>query len=130
MLKTVERLSSGRLRDIGPILTQSHVSMRDDFEISVPELDTAVEAALSAGALGARMTGGGFGGSAIALIGAAELDEREPRRRGRVCRPRVRGTADLVPARIVGRNYGILDLPNDPCGGARLHEVPLSVRVG
>jgi galactokinase len=42
--------------------------MRDDFEISVPELDLAVETALSAGALGARMTGGGFGGSAIALV--------------------------------------------------------------
>ncbi|HEY0870981.1 MAG TPA: galactokinase, partial [Acidothermaceae bacterium] len=75
VLKTVERLSTGRLRDIGPILTQSHASMRDDFEISVPELDTAVEAALAAGALGARMTGGGFGGSAIALIRAAELDD-------------------------------------------------------
>ena len=42
--------------------------MRDDFEISVPELDTAVEAALAAGAIGARMTGGGFGGAAIALV--------------------------------------------------------------
>jgi galactokinase len=42
--------------------------MRDDFEISVPELDTAVEAAMAAGAIGARMTGGGFGGAAIALV--------------------------------------------------------------
>jgi galactokinase len=49
--------------------------MRDDFEISVAELDTAVDAAIAAGALGARMTGGGFGGSAIALIRAAEIDE-------------------------------------------------------
>jgi len=75
VLKTVDRLSSGRLRDIGPILSESHASMRDDFEISVPELDTAVEGALAAGALGARMTGGGFGGSAIALIRAPELDD-------------------------------------------------------
>jgi galactokinase len=75
VLTTVDRLSSGRLREIGPILTESHASMRDDFEISVPELDTAVEAALAAGALGARMTGGGFGGSAIALIRAADLDD-------------------------------------------------------
>src|SRR5450631_1572664 len=52
VLTTVARLRSGRLRDIGPILTASHVSMRDDFEISAPELDTAVEAALAAGALG------------------------------------------------------------------------------
>jgi galactokinase len=75
VLRTVELLSSGRVREIGPILTESHASMRDDFEISVPELDTAVEAALAAGALGARMTGGGFGGSAIALIRAADLDD-------------------------------------------------------
>jgi galactokinase len=75
VLTTVDRLSSGSLREIGPILTESHASMRDDFEISVPELDTAVDAALAAGALGARMTGGGFGGSAIALIRAAELDD-------------------------------------------------------
>jgi galactokinase len=75
VLTTVDLLASGRLRDVGPILTQSHQSMRDDFEISVPELDTAVDAAIAAGALGARMTGGGFGGSAIALIREAELDE-------------------------------------------------------
>ncbi len=75
VLTTVDLLASGRLRDIGPLLTQSHASMRDDFEISVPELDTAVDASIAAGALGARMTGGGFGGSAIALIEAAELGE-------------------------------------------------------
>jgi len=61
------------LRDEGPtaigeLLDASHISMRDDFEISVPELDLAVETAQANGALGARMTGGGFGGSAIALI--------------------------------------------------------------
>jgi galactokinase len=75
VLIVVDRLSSGRLREIGPVLTESHASMRDDFEISVPELDTAVDAALAAGALGARMTGGGFGGSAIALIRATDLDD-------------------------------------------------------
>ena len=75
VLTIVDLLASDRLRDVGPILTQSHVSMRDDFEISVAELDTAVDAAIAAGALGARMTGGGFGGSAIALIRAAEIDE-------------------------------------------------------
>ena len=46
----------------------SHASMRDDFEISCRELDLAVETARASGALGARMTGGGFGGSAIALV--------------------------------------------------------------
>ena len=52
---------------LGTILTASHASLRDDFQVSCPELDVAVEAALEAGALGARMTGGGFGGSVIAL---------------------------------------------------------------
>jgi galactokinase len=61
-------------RSIGPILTAGHASLRDDFEISVPLLDAAVEAALEAGAHGARMVGGGFGGSAIALVDAPALD--------------------------------------------------------
>jgi galactokinase len=72
VLKVVARLDDGDVPGIGPLLTASHASMRDDFEITVPEVDTAVEAALSAGALGARMTGGGFGGCVIALI-ATEL---------------------------------------------------------
>ena len=63
-------LRAGRLADIGPVMDASHVSMRDNFEISCPELDLACETALATGALGARMTGGGFGGSAIALIPA------------------------------------------------------------
>ena len=53
---------------IGGLLLASHASMRDDFEISVPELDLAVESAVRHGAIGARMTGGGFGGAAIALL--------------------------------------------------------------
>jgi galactokinase len=61
-------------RSIGPILTAGHASLRDDFEISVPLLDAAVEAAVEAGAHGARMVGGGFGGSAIALVDAPALD--------------------------------------------------------
>jgi galactokinase len=56
------------LARVGPLLTASHASLRDDFEVSWPEADAAVEAALQAGALGARMTGGGFGGSVIALV--------------------------------------------------------------
>ena len=58
---------------LGTILTASHASLRDDFEVSCPELDVAVEAALEAGALGARMTGGGFGGSAIALAAPEQV---------------------------------------------------------
>ncbi|MFB9237239.1 galactokinase [Plantactinospora siamensis] len=72
--QTVELLRSGRIRDIGPLLTASHASMRDDFEITVDEVDTAVTAALSAGAYGARMTGGGFGGCVLALVDAAFAD--------------------------------------------------------
>ena len=55
-------------REIGRLLTQAHASLRDDFEISWPEADAAVEAALAAGALGARMMGGGFGGCVLALV--------------------------------------------------------------
>lgn len=68
VLDTAEMLRGRGVRAIGDVLVASHASMRDDFEISTPELDTAVETALAAGALGARMTGGGFGGAAIALI--------------------------------------------------------------
>ncbi len=68
VLDTVHTLGARGPRAIGPLLLASHASMRDDFEISVPELDTAVEAAMAAGAIGARMTGGGFGGAAIALV--------------------------------------------------------------
>jgi galactokinase len=67
VLDTVATVRSEGAVAIGALLDASHVSMRDDFEISVPQLDLAVETARSAGALGARMTGGGFGGAAIAL---------------------------------------------------------------
>lgn len=59
---------------LGALFTASHASMRDDYEISADELDVAVDAALKAGALGARMTGGGFGGSAIALVRTDAVD--------------------------------------------------------
>ncbi|MGN2640021.1 galactokinase [Nocardia takedensis] len=67
VLDTVRTLREHGPAAIGALLDASHTSMRDDFEISAPELDVAVEAARSAGALGARMTGGGFGGAAIAV---------------------------------------------------------------
>lgn len=74
VLETVELLREGRPREVGPLLTASHVSLRDDFEVSVPEVDTAVDATLSAGALGARITGGGFGGCVIALVDDGRVD--------------------------------------------------------
>jgi galactokinase len=71
----VEVLQSGAdPRQVGPILTAGHRSLRDDFEISTPELDAAVEAAEAAGAYGARMFGGGFGGSALALVETDAVD--------------------------------------------------------
>jgi galactokinase len=71
VLDTVALLDAGRVAEIGPLLTASHASLRDDFEVTVPQLDTAVTAALTAGAYGARMTGGGFGGCVLALVDAA-----------------------------------------------------------
>ena len=73
VLSVVRLLDEGRLPEIGPALTDSHASMRDDFRITVPEVDTAVEAMLGAGALGARMTGGGFGGCVIGLVPEREV---------------------------------------------------------
>jgi galactokinase len=77
VLEAVAALEAGSaetgpdLAAVGRLLTASHYSMRDDYEITTPALDLAVETALRSGALGSRMTGGGFGGSAITLIDAA-----------------------------------------------------------
>lgn len=75
VLDTVRTLREQGPAAIGDLLVASHVSMRDDFEISVPELDTAVDTALAAGAIGARMTGGGFGGAAIALVARDRVEK-------------------------------------------------------
>jgi galactokinase len=82
-------LKAGRIREIGPLLTASHASMRDDFEITVDQVDVAVEAALGAGAYGARMTGGGFGGCVVALVDA----------------DRATGTAEAVAAAYAERGF-------------------------
>lgn len=68
----VALLDAGRPTAIGGVLDASHASLRDDYEVSSPELDLAVRAAVDAGALGARMVGGGFGGSVLALVGRGE----------------------------------------------------------
>jgi galactokinase len=85
----VNAVSRRAWTQLGTILTASHASLRDDFEVSCPELDVAVEAALEAGALGARMTGGGFGGSAIALVAPEK----------------VQGLRERVEARYAGRDW-------------------------
>ncbi|WP_316670052.1 galactokinase [uncultured Propionibacterium sp.] len=73
----VALVRTGAYDRIGPLLDASHASLRDDYEVSCPELDVAVEAARGSGALGARMTGGGFGGSAIALVPAGLVGQVE-----------------------------------------------------
>ncbi|GAA2597692.1 galactokinase [Streptomyces roseoviolaceus] len=73
--RVVSLLESGDdTRAIGPILVEGHASLRDDFRISCPELDLVVDTALASGAVGARMTGGGFGGSAIVLAEEPDVD--------------------------------------------------------
>jgi galactokinase len=88
-LACADLLRTGQLNRIGPLLSASHASMRDDFEITVPEVDLAVEVLLAFGALGARMTGGGFGGCVIALMQPSQA----------------RAAASAVAAAFAGRNY-------------------------
>jgi galactokinase len=87
-------------REIGPVLTEGHASLRDDFQISTVELDACVDAAVAAGAHGARMVGGGFGGSAVVLVdrdraGAVADAVRERFAREGWSAPR---TFDVVPS--------------------------------
>ena len=71
----VAALREGDLAEVGRLFDASHSSLRDDYEVSCAELDVSVDAARAAGALGARMTGGGFGGSSIALVQVGGVDE-------------------------------------------------------
>ena len=75
VIDAVTALDAKEFMNLGQLLNQSHRSLRDDYAVSCPELNCAVEASISAGALGARMVGGGFGGSAIALIQVARTNE-------------------------------------------------------
>jgi galactokinase len=81
VLELAALLRAGAFDRLGPLLAASHASLRDDFEVSSPELDAAVEAATAAGALGARMTGAGFGGSVLALVPAGLVDQVAERAR-------------------------------------------------
>ncbi|MGW3656622.1 galactokinase [Streptomyces sp. NPDC005151] len=72
--QVIALLDAGDVRAAGPVLTAGHVSLRDDLRVSCPELDLVVSTANASGALGARMTGGGFGGSAIVLVDEADGD--------------------------------------------------------
>ncbi|WP_329386735.1 galactokinase [Streptomyces sp. NBC_01716] len=72
--RVIALLDAGDVRAVGPILTEGHASLRDDLRVSCAELDLVVSTAVTAGALGARMTGGGFGGSAIVLVETADAE--------------------------------------------------------
>ncbi|MDT4923046.1 MAG: galactokinase [Pseudonocardiales bacterium] len=75
VLQVVAALRAGDMAAVGGLLDASHVSMRDDYRITIPELDVAAETLVSSGALGARMTGGGFGGCVIGLVAASRVDD-------------------------------------------------------
>lgn len=75
VLETVAALEVKDFAKVGQLLNASHKSLKDDYNVSCPELDVSVDAAISAGALGARMVGGGFGGSAIALLKREDIEK-------------------------------------------------------
>jgi galactokinase len=103
VLEVVRLLEEGHVEQVGPVLTAGHRSLRDDFNVSCGELDTVVDVAVAAGALGARMTGGGFGGSAVVL---AEAD-------------RVRIIANAVTEAFSSRGYGTPEMTEVvACDGA------------
>ncbi|MEY4023819.1 MAG: hypothetical protein RLZ23_780 [Actinomycetota bacterium] len=75
VLEAVAALRASDFVTLGKLINASHISLRDDYAVSCPELDVAVDAAIAAGAIGSRMVGGGFGGSAIALIKASDIQK-------------------------------------------------------
>ena len=112
--RVVELLRAGLPAEVGPELTASHASLRDDFEVSVPALDAVVETALEHGALGARLVGGGFGGSVLVLAAATAAEgigEAVTRR----------AADDGHPEPVVREVH--------PAGGARREDRPMSVRT-
>nr|MSZ47247.1 galactokinase [Actinomycetota bacterium] len=75
VLEAVTALRASDFATLGKLINASHASLRDDYAVSCPELDVAVDASVAAGAMGSRMVGGGFGGSAIALIKASDVQK-------------------------------------------------------
>ena len=104
VLDLVAALRERDARAVGALMTASHRSLRDDYEVSCRELDLAVDQALGAGALGARMTGGGFGGSAIALVRRDDVEE--------VARA---VAADFAGARLTAPHF-LVAVPSRPAG--------------
>ncbi|MCX7803436.1 MAG: galactokinase, partial [Meiothermus ruber] len=75
VLEGVAALEQGDIQRFGELMVASHISLRDDYEVSIPELDRLVEAELRHGAVGARLTGAGFGGSTVALVEASKYED-------------------------------------------------------
>lgn len=106
--RTIALLDAGDdVRAVGALLVEGHASLRDDLRVSCPELDLAVSAAVGAGALGARMTGGGFGGSAVVLVEAGEAGSvadavRDAFRAAGYAEPRVFPAVPSAGARRLG----------------------------
>jgi len=75
VLDGVQALEQGNIKRFGELMVASHISLRDDYEVSIPELDQLVEAELRHGAVGARLTGAGFGGSTVALVEESRYEE-------------------------------------------------------
>jgi galactokinase len=71
---SIDAIRSDDVNDLGRLLNESHISMRDDFEMSLPIIDALVEDAVKFGAIGARLTGGGFGGCIIACVAKDKLE--------------------------------------------------------
>ena len=105
LLQDGRPLRGEKLAETGRLMDASHESLRVDYECTCPELDVAVEAARTAGAHGARMTGGGFGGSAIALVDADAVHEVATAVAGAYEREGFNPPAflDAVPAAPAGR---------------------------
>ncbi|MEJ2868605.1 galactokinase [Actinomycetospora sp. OC33-EN08] len=97
--EVVGLVRAGRPEEVGPVLSASHASLRDDYEVSVPEVDAIVDAAVGAGALGARIMGGGFGGSVIALVPSTRVGPVSEACRGLRPEPTVREVAPSAGAR-------------------------------
>ena len=130
--EAIEAIEEDDWHEVGRLFVESHRSLRDDYEVSCPELDLAVATAVDSGALGARMTGGGFGGSAIALVhpgdrervvGRGRAFEAAASARRPRCSPsrraRRRLTRSASSASPVGRESALLGHPTPESGSPR-----------
>ena len=108
VLEFADALRAGDVNALGPLLLASHRSLRDDFEVSTPELDLLVETLVESGALGARLTGAGFGGCVVALVQRNHADDLVAK-----AVPRYRTVSGLEPVAFMARAVGAAG-PFDP----------------